>query len=361
MKEKAKQEKTHEGSRTVNRRAFIALGAAATASVAAAQTKVVKGRMKKNDPDPAQDVAAVTDEEFDGAIRQLEATGMYDDAKRLPALRVVQRAIDRMSTSRAFLPCLHSQTPQKRIDAIHAEFPVMRWYDRAFDRVFDQFVSTKVTGDTPAIWYLYNMGILVKTKSCAFGIDVFHRQDMRLVEHLDFLLVTHNHGDHHDPRMLNAMRAADKPVISNFYLCKRWYCREFDKTFKFKDVTIHTVAADHQTWLPWAVTTFEVVCGDGPDAFTIFHSGDCNRHDHLKPKGRPDIFMGHCAIGLDFLKAARETMPAKLFLTLHHQELGHIPGKYRCVAFEDEPLQRVRGLREAGFKAAMPVWGDRIV
>ena len=71
--------------------------------------------------------------------------------------------------------------------------------------------------------------------------------------------------------------------------------------------------------------------------------------------------MGHCAINLDFLKAARETMPAKLFVTLHHQELGHIPGKYRCVAFEDEPLQRVRGLREAGFKAAMPVWGDRIV
>ena len=192
MKEKAKQEKSNAGSHTVNRRAFITMGAAVTAGVAAAQTKVVKGRMKKNDPDPAHDVAAVTDEEFDGAIRQIEATGMYDDAKRLPALRVVQRAIDRMSTSRAFLPCLHSQTPQKRIDAIHAEFPVMRWYDREFDRVFDQFTSTKVTGDTPAIWYLYNMGILVKTKSCAFGIDVFHRQDMRLVEHLDFLLVTHN-------------------------------------------------------------------------------------------------------------------------------------------------------------------------
>ena len=161
--------------------------------------------------------------------------------------------------------------------------------------------------------------------------------------------------------MLNAMSAVDKPVISNFHLCNRWYCREFDKTFKFKDVTIHTVAADHQKWLPWAVTTFEVVCGEGPNAYTIFHSGDCNRVDHLKPKGKPDIFMGHCAIGLDFLKAARETMPAKLFVTLHHQELGHIHGKYRCVAFENEPLQKVRGLREAGFKAAMPVWGDRIV
>ena len=345
----------------IGRRAFIGMAAAMTTGVVAAQSVEVKRLMRKNDPNPAREVKAVSDEEFDAAVTLLEETGMHDDEKRLPALRVAQRAIDHMAESRDFLSGLNSQTPQNRIDAIHARFPVMRWYDRAFDRVFEQFMSTKVTGDTPAVWYIYNMGILVKTKSCAFGIDIFHRQDMRLVEHLDFLLVSHNHGDHRDLRMLNAMSAVDKPVISNFHLCNRWYCREFDKTFKFKDITIHTVAADHQKWLPWAVTTFEVVCGEGPNAYTIFHSGDCNRVDHLKPKGKPDIFMGHCAIGLDFLKAARETMPAKLFVTLHHQELGHIHGKYRCVAFENEPLQRVRGLREAGFKAAMPVWGDRIV
>ncbi|MBR6735140.1 MAG: hypothetical protein IKL96_12190 [Kiritimatiellae bacterium] len=63
--------------------------------------------------------------------------------------------------------------------------------------------------------------------------------------------------------------------ITNFHLCRDWYSRELEKTFTIGDVTIHTTAADHQTWLRLAVTCFEVVCGKGKDAFTIFHSGDC--------------------------------------------------------------------------------------
>ncbi len=157
------------------------------------------------------------------------------------------------------------------------------------------------------------------------------------------------------------MSAAHKPVISNFMLVWDWYCRDMEKTFKINDITIHCTAADHNKHLPWAVTTFEVVCGEGPDAYTIFHSGDCCRYDHLKPKGKPDIYFGHCAIGLDFMAAAQNTMPAKMFVPVHHQELGHLGGKYRCVGFEDEPLKIVRSLRKAGYKAAMPVWGDRIV
>ena len=73
------------------------------------------------------------------------------------------------------------------------------------------------------------------------------------------------------------------------------------------------------------------------------------------------MYFGHCAIGLDFMAAAKSTMPAKLFVPLHHQELGHLGGRWRCVGFEDEPLKIVRSLRADGFNAAMPVWGDRIV
>ena len=54
-------------------------------------------------------------------------------------------------------------------------------------------------------------------------------------------------------------------------------------------------------------------------------------------------------------------MPAGMYIPLHHQELGHLGGQWRCVAFEDEPLKIVRALRDAGYKSYMPVWGDRIV
>ena len=346
--------------KTCGRREFIALGAAAATGLAKAQSVVVKNRMRKGVPDPLVGVAKPTDDEIEAAIRTLEETTTSDEERRAAAYPVVQREIDHMVKDLSFKDAIRESAPEERVKAAIAKFPVIRWYDRAFDRVLAQLKATKVEGDRPAMWYLYNMGLVVKTKSCTFGIDICHRRAPELAKELDFILTTHNHVDHLNNRLLNAMMAAHKPVISNFMLACDWYCRDMEKTFRIKDITIHCTAADHNKHLPWAVTTYEVVCGDGPDAFTIFHSGDCCRHDHLKPRGRPDVFFGHCAIGLSFLKAAQETMPAKVFVPVHHQELEHLGGRFRCVGFADGPLKFVRALRAAGYKSFMPVWGDRI-
>ena len=345
----------------MNRRTFLAMGTAAAAGLAGAQSIAVKKRVAAGAPNPVEGIAPVADAEFDDAVKTLETTTMMDDERRLGAFRTIQRAIDLMLPSQQFKDVLRESAPAGKVKAALAKFPVMRWYDRVFDRVLDEFSRTTPEGDKPAIWYLYNMGVLVKTRSCAFGIDICHRKAAKLMPLLDFVLVTHNHGDHQNLLLLKKMQAEKKPVISNFFLCWDWYCRELEKTFKIKDVTIHCTAADHNKHLPLAVTNFEVVCGDAPGAFTLFHSGDCHRADHLKPRGKPDVYFGQCAIGLDFMAAAKSTMPAKLFVPLHHQELGHLGGRWRCVGFEDEPLKIVRSLRADGFNAAMPVWGDRIV
>ena len=345
----------------MDRRTFIAMGAAATAGLAGAQSLAVTNRAKAGDADPARDVVPPQDGELDAAIATLEATSMMDDERRLDALRVVQRAIDRMISEPQFKDAVREGVSAALVKAALARFPVVRWYDRAFDRVLDEFKRTKPDAGKPAIWYLYNMGVGVKTATCAFGIDICHRRAPELAPHLDFLLTSHNHCDHYNMRLINTMTAANKPVISNFHLAWDWYCRDLEKTFKIKDVTIHCTAADHNNHLPLAVTNFEVVCGDAPGAFTIFHSGDCHKAGHLKPRGKPDVYFGHCAIGLDFMAAAKNTMPAKLYVPLHHQELMHLGGRWRCVGYEDEPLKIVRSLRAAGFNSAMPVWGDRIV
>ena len=344
-----------------NRRAFIALGAAAATGLVRGQSAEIRRRVQKKDPDPLRDVAPVTDAELEAAIKTLEETTLRDEEARAAAYPVIQRAIDRMEFDVSFKDAIREASPAKKVAAALAKFPVLRWYDRAFDRVAEQLVRTKVEGDRPAIWYLYNMGLVVKTKSCTFGIDICHRKAPALAQHLDFLLTTHNHGDHYNMPLHKKMGALKKPVLSNFFLLRGWYCREMEKTFKIKDVTIHCTAADHNKQLPWAVTTYEVVCGEGPGAFSIFHSGDCNRADHLKPRGKPDIYFGHCAIGLEFMEAAKNTMPAGMYIPLHHQELGPLGGQWRCVAFEDEPLKIVRVLRDVGYKSYMPVWGDRIV
>ena len=141
-----------------------------------------------------------------------------------------------------------------------------------------------------------------------------------------------------------------------------WTFDKLESDFTFKDVTVRGNDGDHNKGLPDGVTWWEVICGKEPNAFVICHSGDCCRHDQFHPVAKhPDIFFGHCAIGLSFPKAYQTTMPAKFMVPLHHQELGHLGGRYRCVGFHEEPARIVRELRALGAKVAMPVWGDRIV
>ena len=346
----------------IGRRRFLALGAAATAAARVrAQSLAVKRAAKKTGSRPVME--PVQADAIEAAIATLERTGMRDGAARSGALDIVQREIDRMGYCGdwSWLSMLGESTPAAKAEKFRAEYPVLRWLDDSFERVLREFRETMISGPAPAIWYVYNMGIVVKTATCAFSIDLKHRHARRFAPLLDFALVSHNHGDHFSDGFLADMAGAGKPVITNFRLVPGWYCREFDKTFKIKDVTVRCTAADHNKGLPWAVNNYEVACGDGPGAFRLFHSGDCCRADHLKPSAPPDVFFGHCAIGLDFEAAAATTMPAKLIVPLHHQELGHLKGPWRCVAYKDEPLKIVSRLVKNGFDSAMPVWGDRIV
>ena len=50
--------------------------------------------------------------------------------------------------------------------------------------------------DVPAVWSVYNMGYVVKTRESLFAIDLVHRRDAEFAPMLDFALVTHNHRDH---------------------------------------------------------------------------------------------------------------------------------------------------------------------
>lgn len=79
--------------------------------------------------------------------------------------------------------------------------------ERAFERVVNEIDSTEITG-TPAVWSLYNMGYLVKTRESFFSIDLIHRRATELVDKLDFALITHNHGDHCDLKVYQVRRSA---------------------------------------------------------------------------------------------------------------------------------------------------------
>lgn len=240
-----------------------------------------------------------------------------------------------------------------------ADKPALQRLDEAFEKVLAEVKSISVTG-TPAVWLVYNMGVVVKTREACFTIDLKHRKAVRMAPLLDFALISHNHGDHFTEEFYSAMNGAGKIVISSFkdnYGVKdrKWggYTRA-NKTFRIADVEIRTSLTDHNPYLVDFTTVFEINVG----GFRILHSGDCFNVAKLNSQGRPDLWIVHPRCGMNVADGVRKFSP-KVTAIAHLNELGHAKGHARWT-YEDG-LFEVAKVEKEGGRAVMPLWGERIV
>ena len=261
---------------------------------------------------------------------------------------------------------------QKEIDAVTpAEFSdylrsrtepdqaALKRLDRAFEKVLAEVRETSVT-KTPAVWLVYNMGVVVKTPKTCFSIDLKHRHAVKMAPLLDFALITHNHDDHFTDEFYRAMNGAGKTVISNFMdnygvrdRARGGYTRA-QKTFRLADVEIRTSLADHNAYLVDFTTAFDI----SANGYGIFHSGDCCNVAKLKPQRAPDLWIVHPRCGMNVADGVRKFGP-KLTAIAHLNEFGHAKGRFRW-SYADG-LAEAAKVKEAGGVALMPLWGDRIV
>ncbi len=292
----------------------------------------------------------------------LAAAGLSLRAEEATDLEVFQKELDAITPKdyTAFqLPGM--ELPDADRLAAYAAFPGLKRYDLAFDKVFAEIQATAVT-DKPAVWLVYNMGIIVKTPQALFTVDVNHRQATRLEPILDFALITHNHHDHYSDRFLDAVDRAGKTVVSNFddnYGAHRakgmpgGYTRAA-KTFNLKDVTVKTSLSDHNAYLIDFTTAFEITIGD----YTIYHSGDSQNIAKLNPTRTPDLWIVHPRCGLKVADGIQKFHPKKTVIA-HLFELGHGINRWRW-RVSDGQAERKKA-EEAGGAAVMPLWGDRLV
>lgn len=235
----------------------------------------------------------------------------------------------------------------------------------AFEKMLREVKDTVVTGDEPAVWSVYNMGYVVKTRESLFSIDLVHRRAPELARMLDFALITHNHNDHWRQEFYRAMDGAGKTVVSNFldnYGVKNWrrdggYTRA-KKVFKLKDVEIRTSLIDHNDYLIDFTTAFEIKIGD----FRLYHTGDSGRGTESKLEtvwGRPDLWLFFPGCGINTAKAV-EKVNAKRIVFGHLWELGHKQGHRGRL---DEPLIRraLAAARPIVKDTSVAFWGDRVL
>ena len=263
-------------------------------------------------------------------------------------------------------------------EAMYARYPILRRYDDAFRKIVDEVRQTNVEGDKPAIWYVYNMGVIVKTRKSLFSIDLCHRLAPTIADKLDFAIISHNHLDHYTRAFYRAMDGRHKTVIQNFECNYGAALHVVDGKlaglqggysygeckYDIGDVTVRTYVSDHNPILRKFVMPVEVHVGD----FTILHNGDTFNVQDLRPTRTPDVWIHHawCWGGCykreewgqsETMRGIRAFHP-RLAVVSHHQELSHTqPGRRTFKAAFD----RKTAAEESGTPAVVPFWGDRIV
>lgn len=191
--------------------------------------------------------------------------------ERLLLLDKIQTYSDSMDKS-IFLRYMESSN-EASIE-MESEVPIIYFYKEAFDKVLYELQNTVVEKGTAVVWLLYNMGFIIKTPSGSFAMDIDHRWAEQLEPYLDFLCATHNHRDHQNAELMDAMNIKGKPVLSNFYIQDEEYCSKGSNSYKIGNFTIHTSLTDHLSNIDDFNTVFRVECGEDAGDFSILHSGD---------------------------------------------------------------------------------------
>ena len=241
--------------------------------------------------------------------------------------------------------------------------------EAAFEKVLREAKETVVTTDAPAVWSVYNMGYVVKTRESLFAIDLVHRRAKEFAPLLDFALITHNHGDHWRPDLYGAMNGSGKTVVSNFldnYGAADWrkggsawhlrggYIRGV-KEFRSRDVEIRTSLIDHNSYLIDFTTAFEIKIGD----FRLYHTGDSGSGTEPKLNtvwGRPDLWLFFPGCGIDVAKAVQKVNPRRVVFG-HLWELGHKTGRLMAPQIR----RSLCAARPQCPDVSFALWGDRIV
>ena len=273
---------------------------------------------------------------------------------------IVQQAIDRVAPEdykNFYLP--GTDLPEERQLEDYARNPLFYLYDRAFEKALAEIKIQTVPPGGAVLWHIYNMGFVVKTEKHCFAVDLHHRLGEKLVPHLDFLLITHNHDDHYTLRTAAAFDAAGKLVYSNFFPSLGGYSKDPFREIRHGDLTIRCFESDHNSGLRKFIMPFEIVCGQEKDACVIFTGGDSCCADQLAPVSpRVDFFIVHPYVGLDVVRAQETVRPA-VTLVCHLNELHHPKDKWRWT-FRDG-IRAAEKIRACGRAAWIPMWGERII
>lgn len=213
------------------------------------------------------------------------------------------------------------------------------------------------------IYKLYNASYIVRTPSVTVAYDLYRGVAMKespslisdevmraLVAQCDILLLTHNHGDHVDPTVVDWFLSEGKPVVApdevlpaNERVMHIRAEQIVERTFQVRSGKIDmTILPGHQDALQNNI--YVVKSAEG---FTFAQTGDQYHQEDLawlqdvhKRIGSIDVLMINC--WANSLVDVIEGFDPKLVLTSHENELGHTIDHRESYWTSYEKLSQVR-------------------
>lgn len=248
---------------------------------------------------------------------------------------------------------------------------VGRFFGARMDAFLQDFESTQVDRGV-VIWKLYNHTEVIKSPEITLVTDLIQGWGQifwddagmdRLIAGVDALLITHQHGDHVDIRVLRKFKAAGKPVYAP-EIPLDWkddpdadYVTLFrDQTMTLNGVKIHAFPAYQKN------TINNVYLIETPGGVRVMHLGDDNESFRMgqewfrvfgKKTLAVDILIPNCwcpnlALLLEYVKPA-------LMISSHEHEVGH------PVIGRREYGELYKVLPTVNVPFVVPAWGEKVV
>ncbi len=253
-------------------------------------------------------------------------------------------------------------TPEHVAVNMEDTVPILYCYREAFNKVLDEVENIEVDNGSAAVWLLYNMGFVVKTPSGCFGVDIDHRIAEQLEPHLDFLCVTHNHGDHANANLMESMNNNGKPVLSNFYKKDKKYLSTEPSCFKIGDFTIHTSLTDHLTNIEDFNTVFRIECGEDAGNFSMLHCGDSGfqpeRFKNVQGPVDMVVLRWGAARENNILGTGEGQVETDYAILSHLIELRHKPYPHGQASIT-KTLEHLPNVKSEN--TIMPFWGEKLI
>ncbi len=221
--------------------------------------------------------------------------------------------------------------------------PILHYLRRIEIDTLEEIQNTAVT-EGVLVWNMYNMGVIVKTPTKTFGIDVKQTDPDAFADVLDFLIVSHSHNDHFDRTIAQAVKLGGKNVygpkpvgVATIKIASGAFDESGQNGWTWDDVFEHDEGDIHLRFVisfqgvgysnpPYGNrepnVIVRVTCGDAGN-FTIMHSGDSQQADHAETarNGAPvDLYVCHAGLNI---KWPMHKVQAALTVLSHANELGH--------------------------------------